>query len=370
MKVEKIFPITILGATGYTGKLVAHELGRRQVPFAIAGRSREKLEALRDALEAEIVGLEVVGVDDAARLREVCGKSRVVINCVGPFLDLGEGVVRAAIEGKCHYLDTTGEQLFLKKIVEYHTAAEKGGVAVVNALAFEYALGDMGAAICAEGVNPISTIEVHYALTGMHTSRGTKRSAIRIFQNETFEFEEGRWVPVEPGKRQGTFPFPPPFGPVTGVNFPGGEIITLPRHTPARNVRVFMGAPEIKGKTFQIFSPTIFRMARSRIADVAKAFIDRGPEGPTPEERKGDHFQIGILVEGEAQGTPVTKRLVVEGSDPYGITAVITAEGGMRMSGPDFHARGVLPPAAAFPPRDFLEALRPSGITWRFLDES
>ena len=38
--------ITVMGATGYTGRLIAAELHGRGVRFAIAGRSAQKLREL------------------------------------------------------------------------------------------------------------------------------------------------------------------------------------------------------------------------------------------------------------------------------------------------------------------------------------
>ena len=42
--------ITLFGATGYTGQLVAAALSREGLPFRIAGRSAEKLSRLSTAL--------------------------------------------------------------------------------------------------------------------------------------------------------------------------------------------------------------------------------------------------------------------------------------------------------------------------------
>ncbi|WP_131785770.1 hypothetical protein [Frankia symbiont of Coriaria ruscifolia] len=38
------------------------------------------------------------------------------MNCAGPFLELGEPVVRAAIAAGCHYVDTSAEQMFVKGV--------------------------------------------------------------------------------------------------------------------------------------------------------------------------------------------------------------------------------------------------------------
>ena len=61
-------PIAVNGATGFTGKLVAEELKRRGADIVIAGRSREKLEALSAGLGG--VPIAFVSLDAAL---DVCG---------------------------------------------------------------------------------------------------------------------------------------------------------------------------------------------------------------------------------------------------------------------------------------------------------
>ena len=58
-------------------------------------------------------------------------------------------------------------------------------------------------------------------------------------------------------------------------------------------------------------------------------------------------------------------RGVVQGPDTYGTTAVIAAESAMRLASPAKGKAGVLTPAQAFQPVDFLAALAPHGIQWR-----
>jgi short subunit dehydrogenase-like uncharacterized protein len=75
-----VTPVTIVlyGATGYTGRLVARELARRELDHVLSGRSAEKLAALGGNTRA-------VPLDDDAALRELLEPARVVINCAGPF---------------------------------------------------------------------------------------------------------------------------------------------------------------------------------------------------------------------------------------------------------------------------------------------
>ena len=45
--------VALLGATGYTGRLVADELAQRNITHRRGGRNKERLEALPTAANAE-----------------------------------------------------------------------------------------------------------------------------------------------------------------------------------------------------------------------------------------------------------------------------------------------------------------------------
>ena len=114
---EQSGPVVVYGATGYTGKLVAAELARRGADFVIAGRSREKLDAVAATLGGS-VPVAAVPLDDGAGLRSLLEGAAAVIACAGPFVIHGEPVVSAAAETGTHYVDTTGEQPFMRSVFE------------------------------------------------------------------------------------------------------------------------------------------------------------------------------------------------------------------------------------------------------------
>ncbi len=121
--------VAVFGATGYTGRLVAHALRRHRVPLLLAGRNAGKLAALAEQLGgAETL---VASVGDRTSLDALARRAGVLVNCVGPFLDLGEPVVRAAIGAGAHYIDTTGEQPFLQAVQVHDRWAKNQGVAVI-----------------------------------------------------------------------------------------------------------------------------------------------------------------------------------------------------------------------------------------------
>ncbi|MCP4835517.1 MAG: saccharopine dehydrogenase, partial [Phycisphaera sp.] len=85
----RIHDLLVWGATGYTGRLVAvaaaAHLGDRR--WAIAGRSRVRLERIRDEIaETGTAPPDVVVADleDAGSMRAMTGSTRVVLTTVGP----------------------------------------------------------------------------------------------------------------------------------------------------------------------------------------------------------------------------------------------------------------------------------------------
>jgi hypothetical protein len=111
--------VIVLGATGYTGRLVAARLRREGQPFIVAGRDSDRLAALAADL-GELATTHVVNVRDPDALTALLTPGDTVLNCVGPFTDLGEPVVRACIDAGAHYLDTSGEQVFIRAVHDRH----------------------------------------------------------------------------------------------------------------------------------------------------------------------------------------------------------------------------------------------------------
>ena len=94
--------ILILGATGFTGKLIARYLAnhpqRASAPFTLTlgGRSRGKLKEVAKwlGLDASSDSVAVVDLSDYSTVESAVIRTKVVINAVGPYWKFGEYVVR------------------------------------------------------------------------------------------------------------------------------------------------------------------------------------------------------------------------------------------------------------------------------------
>ena len=86
----KAYDIVVFGATSFVGRLVcrylAGLLGPSGLKWAAAGRSIEKLEALRRVLTPECDDLPLIIADaaDERSLSVMCAQTRVIISTVGP----------------------------------------------------------------------------------------------------------------------------------------------------------------------------------------------------------------------------------------------------------------------------------------------
>ena len=146
------FDIIVYGATGYTGRLVAEYLdqhygGRDDAPkWAMAGRSQEKLEAVRDEIGAPAdTPLVVANADDPADLEVMCARTKVVLTTVGPYQLYGDKLVAACVKTGTDYADLCGEPAWMaEKIAEHNEAAKASGARICFSSGFDSIPFDLG----------------------------------------------------------------------------------------------------------------------------------------------------------------------------------------------------------------------------------
>jgi short subunit dehydrogenase-like uncharacterized protein len=142
--------IAAYGANGYQGRLVAAELRRRGFGegLILAGRSAERLSATARDVALPDAELRIAGTDDLEALVAAFEGADAVINCAGPFTVSGDAVLRAAIGARSHYVDTCGEQSFIKHIYDsYADSAAQAGI-TAGSLPYRRRLTAVCPAIC------------------------------------------------------------------------------------------------------------------------------------------------------------------------------------------------------------------------------
>lgn len=145
---DREFDLIVYGATGYTGQLVAEYLARHYPTrkWAMAGRSRTKLEAARDAVGASgDLPLITANADDPASLKAMCERTRAIITTVGPYQLYGEPLLAACAQTGTHYLDLCGEPAWMRQMIDkYDAQAANSGARILLSCGFDSIPFDLG----------------------------------------------------------------------------------------------------------------------------------------------------------------------------------------------------------------------------------
>jgi short subunit dehydrogenase-like uncharacterized protein len=136
--------VVLHGATGFVGRLTARHLVGSGAKVALSGRSRDKLEGLRDELGVDWP-LIVADAADEDSLAALAASTTAVATTVGPYAKYGLPLVKACAEAGTSYADLTGEVLFVRDSAEAaDKVARDTGARIVHSAGFDSIPSDLG----------------------------------------------------------------------------------------------------------------------------------------------------------------------------------------------------------------------------------
>ncbi len=151
MSTNRELGIIVYGATGYTGRLVCEYLNEQygvggEISWAMAGRSQDKLEQVRDEMGIPAdVPLVVADAGDPASVDAMVNRAQVIVTTVGPYQLYGSDLVRACAEAGTDYVDLCGEPGWMHEMIEAHAeAAKASGARIVFSCGFDSIPFDLG----------------------------------------------------------------------------------------------------------------------------------------------------------------------------------------------------------------------------------
>ena len=383
---EREYDIVLFGATGFTGALTAEYLARNapeECRWALAGRSREKLDAARMRL-AEIdprladMPVLVADVTDEPSLRAVAEAARVVITTVGPYLEHGEPLVAACAAAGTDYVDLTGEHEFVDRMyVEHHATAVETGARIVHACGFDSIPHDLGVLYTVQQLPTGVPLKVRGVVraAGM-ASGGTFASALgqmgRPRQLRQVAADRKRLEPRPEGRRARAVAGRPGKDPDLGywtLPLPTIDPLVVKRSAAAREDY----GPDFTYSHYAGFKTLPFAagaaaltgglVASAQVPPLRKLLQSRLPQGQGPSEEKRAKSWFTVDLVGEGGGVKVQTR--VSGGDPgYEETARMLAESALCLAFDDNPpAAGQVTTAQAMGDK-LLERLMKSGISF------
>merc|ERR1719359_1691787 len=156
----KKYDIVFYGVSGYTGYLMMEYLKRQALPhnkekftFAFAGRTYEKVEAMRDR---EFAGTEwadtpilTANYDEPVTMIDLAKSCRCILNVAGPYmLTPGEIMLDACCYAGTHYVDINGEIPWFFRTLDLDKRARASNTLIAPASAPAGGLPDLLTFLC------------------------------------------------------------------------------------------------------------------------------------------------------------------------------------------------------------------------------
>jgi short subunit dehydrogenase-like uncharacterized protein len=396
------FDIVLWGATGFTGRLVAEYLVRNYLGsdiglrLALAGRNKEKLEAVASEVGAPELPILVGDSFDADSLNAIAARTEVLITTVGPYAKYGAEIVAACVRNGTDYCDLTGEPHFVRAMIDaHHEDAKRTGARIVHCCGYDSIPSDLGTLMVQEAFKQRHgkyAAEVKMAAGEMSNtlSGGTFASILNIVdelkKNPGLRKVLGNPYALNPKGIRG-----PDKRDQTGVRFDKDfSMWTGPFLMAAVNTRIvrrshaLMGLPW--GEAFrysEVMSTGKGAKGLSRAVALGGGIVafmgglaipftrslleKRLPspgEGPSKEAREKGFFKVRLVALDDGQAV---RGLVADQRDPgYGSTAVMISESALCLAfdGASLQSEGgILTPATAMGMR-LVERLRAAGMTF------
>ena len=166
---DRKYEIVVYGATGFTGQICCKYLrdNYKDLTWAMSGRNQEKLEQIKSELNLDCDIVVADGADLEA-LRSLTSQTKVVLSTAGPFARYGSMLVQACVENETHYTDITGENHWVRGLIDkHHAEAASKGIRIIPSCGYDSVPSDIGAFYTITQFNkPVSRVDVYHEAQG------------------------------------------------------------------------------------------------------------------------------------------------------------------------------------------------------------
>ena len=365
------YPVVVYGASGYTGMLIMDWLIDQNIPFTAVARNvaRAKEMMAQRVVRLESAVYELVQCEhDVEALIKAFKGARVVCNTVGPFINFGPTAVEAALKAGCHYIDTTGEQQYMRGVRDrFGEQFRQAGLLLSLSVAYMYTFAEIAAQLALEtpGVDALETGTLCLTPRGVAgVTVGSTSSIFEVYRMEACYLWEKRLVPhaahacfdvVSPDFMQPIFCLPW-----------GGTSLPLyferdPRVRSCISAVGFYDNPLLRNlhALGQKWEAEYKDLPREQQDAVIKTLVDSTTPTMPPRERTTIQRTVDFAI---GRGQLAAVRATVHGITPYISTGALQTAAVMKLLDNDIAKAGFASASQAFGHRYLLGFLEQRGL--------
>jgi short subunit dehydrogenase-like uncharacterized protein len=186
------YDVVLYGASGFTGKQTVEYFAQHagQIRWAIAGRNKAKLEAVKTQIGETVKAIDILVADsqDQAALDAIVSRTRVLLTTAGPFALYGTKIVDACVRFKTHYVDITGETVWARELIDrYHAQAAADGTRIIPFCGFDSIPSDLGTYLMARYIQTklgvgCKQVKAYFQMAG-GVNGGTLATAFNLYES-------------------------------------------------------------------------------------------------------------------------------------------------------------------------------------------
>jgi short subunit dehydrogenase-like uncharacterized protein len=288
----------LYGANGYTGELIAREAVRHGLRPTLAGRSRERIEAL-----AQELGLPsaVFSIDDHTAMLSSLEGVAAVLNCAGPFSATAPTLMQACMASHAHYFDITGEIDVFEHAHSLDAQAQRAGSVLCPGVGFDVVPTDCLAAALKAALPDATHLALGFEGKG-GVSRGTAKTMIEGLHAGTRVRRNGRIESLPLGALTRRIDFGNGERLATAVAW--GDVSTAYYTTGIPNIEVYTATNEARLAAMRRMNRWRELMRFKPVQSLMKLAVGRRNRGPSQAERANNP----MFVWGEASNASGVRR--------------------------------------------------------------
>jgi hypothetical protein len=294
---------------------------------------------------------------DRKALASLFAGKKVVINIVGPFMQLGLPVVEACLDAGCHYFDTTGEMDWLQMLKqEFGPRFKAKELALCPANSYMWTEGNIAAEIALETPG-IDTLDIVY-LGDSPVSEASTASFLRMCTNPQY-FLANKQLVMWPYATSCTVTVPGEAKVFNALPWSGGgeplwyaddgRVRNCSVLVSFRNQQLFAGVFGL----LQKFEAECRQLPHAEREATTNAW---GAGITTAEPPREDPLVNRCVLACHGRGSMASVEVILHGNSPYAQTGVFGAEAARRVLCGQLLASGFVSPVQAFGARQLLAA--------------